>query len=151
MSVTVRDVMRAVNNSFPAHRLAGRWTVRDGCLNPCALLLEGDWIDIRCGSRADGIRHVGPGGLLDDGGLPDEELEGEVWLLNPPPDFLALCAEIADWADRNSLDTVESERFGAFSRKHALDRDGLPPDWPAVFSLRLVPYRRMFGEVTLDC
>ena len=149
MSVTVPDVMHEVRNSFPAHAMTGAWNLRDGCLTPCDLLLEGDWIAICCGARADGIHQVGPGGQLDDGGLPDEALSGEIWLLNPPASFLALCGEIADWADRNSLDAVESERFGAFTQRRALSANGLPPDWPAMFRLRLTPYRRMIGEVGL--
>ncbi len=149
MAVTVPDVMREVGNTFPSHALEGEWRLRDGCLTPCELLLEGDWIAIACGARADGIHRVGPGGQLDDGGLRDETFTGEIWLLSPPPGFLALCGEIADWAERNSLDPVAGERFGAFSQQRVLGRNGLPPDWPAMFRLRLTPYRRMFGEVGL--
>ena len=151
MTVTVPDVMREVRNGFHRSVMSGDWRLRDGRLSPGGMLLEGDWIDIRCGGRSDGIHRVGEDGLLDGGGLADEDMAGDVWILRPPPEFLALCAEIADWAARNSLDAVESERFGAFSQKRALGRGGLPHDWPAVFGLRLMPYRRMFGEVTPDC
>ena len=147
MAVSVPDVMREVRNTFPVHCMEGTWTVTGGCLTPCDLLLEGDWIAVTAGARADGIRRVGPGGQLDDGGLPDETFTGEIWLLDPPEGFLALCGEIADWAARNSLDAVESRRFGDFSQRRALGRNGLPPDWPAMFRWRLMPYRRMFGEV----
>ncbi len=149
MAVTVPDVMREVNNTFPAVCLEEEWRIRDGCLTPASLLLEGDWLAIRCGARADGIHSVGAGGLLDDGGLADEDFSGEVWLLSPPATFLALCGEIADWAARNSPDTVESERFGEYSQKRMVGRRGCPVDWPDMFRLRLMPYRRMFGEVGL--
>ena len=151
MAVTVPDVMREVRNSFPAQCMRGEWTVHGGCLTPCELLLEGDWVAVDAGARCDGIHRVGPGGLLDEGGLPDETFAGDVWLLDPPEGFLALCGEIADWAERNALRGVTGERFGDFSQTLATGRDGLPPDWPAMFRLRLTPYRRMFGEVGLDC
>ena len=66
--------------------------------------------------------------------------------MRPPAEFLDLCAEIADWAARNSPEAVTSERFGDYSCTRATDRWGLPVDWRDVFRARLIPYRRMFPE-----
>lgn len=147
MAVTVADVMREVRNCFPSHAVSGRWTVAGGVLSPDDLLLmEGDWVLIRGGRRNRGVHRVLAGGALE--GVRDEVFDGEIVLLRPPAEFLTLCAEIADWAERNSRDPVIAERFGDFSRRRAADRSGLPADWQQVFRSRLIPYRRMFGEET---
>lgn len=149
MAVTVADVMREVRNSFPASCMEDEWRIADGSLTPSDLLLPGDWIAIRGSMLNDGIWQLQDGACLP--GARDETFRGEVWLLQPPAAFLALCGEIVDWAGRNSLDTAKSERFGDYSCTRATDRNGLPVDWRDVFRARLIPYRRMFGEVGLSC
>ena len=149
MAVTVADVMREVRNTFPGSCMTDAWRITDGSLTPSALLLPGDWIAIRGSMLNDGIWQLQDGVTLP--GARDEAFRGEVWLLQPPAEFLSLCAEIAGWAARNRPDAVKSERFGDYGCTRALDRNGLPVDWRDVFRARLIPYRRMFGEVGLSC
>ena len=100
MAVTVADVMREVRNCFPSAVRSGEWTIAGGVLSPDdLLLLEGDWVQIRGSRRSDGVHRVGAGSVIE--GAVDERFRGEVTLLKPPDGFLALCAEIADWAARN--------------------------------------------------
>ena len=147
MAVTVADVMREVRNCFPADTVSGEWTIAGGVLSPDdLLLLEGDWILIRGTGRAGGIRRVGEHGVIE--GVRDGHFRGEITLLRPPEEFLALCSEIDEWARRNGMDPVTAERFGDFSQVRAKDRAGAPVDWPQAFRARLMPYRRLIGMET---
>ncbi len=147
--MTAADVMREVRNTFPACCTRGTWTLREGRLTPDALLLPGDWIAV-CGSMLnDGIRQLDEDGCLP--GTRDETFYGEIWLLRPPAAFLDLCAEIVDWAARNAPAAERAERFGDYAVTRATDRYGLPVDWRDVFRARLVPWRKMFGEVGPAC
>ena len=47
-------------------------------------------------------------------------------------------------------DTAE-EGFGDYRWKALTDAYGLPVDWREVFRGRLLPWRRMFGEVGFGC
>lgn len=75
----------------------------------------------------------------------DEEFDGRVWFLNPPPDFLAICKSVVEYEEKNPLSAVIRETFGGFSREWAdkmMGRTGAE-----VFANRLTAYRRMFTEV----
>ena len=144
--MTPVDVMREVRNVFPAACTEGTFVLSGGALSPDCALLPEDWVAL-CGSlRNDGIYQLDAQGRIP--GARDERFTGEVWLLRPPPEFLALCAEIIAWDGRNSRDAVTRESFGDYSWSRAVDRYGLPLDWRDAFAARLLPYRRMFREVS---
>ena len=75
----------------------------------------------------------------------DEEFDGRVWFLNPPPDFLAICKSIVEYEQKNPLSAVIRETFGGYSREWASEMMG--KTGADDFANRLIAYRRMFTEV----
>lgn len=75
----------------------------------------------------------------------DEEFDGRVWFLNPPPDFLDLCKSIKAYDEKNPMSAVIRESFGGYSREWASEMLGKAG--AEVFANRLIVYRRMFTEV----
>lgn len=75
----------------------------------------------------------------------DEEFDGRVWLLSPPPDFLALCQAVKTYEEKNPMSAIIRETFGGYSREWADKMMG--KTGAQVFADRLVAYRRMFTEV----
>ena len=75
----------------------------------------------------------------------DEDFDGRVWLLSPPPDFLALCQAVKTYEEKNPMSAIVRETFGGYSREWASEMMG--KTGAQVFSDRLVAYRRMFTEV----
>ncbi len=147
MAVTMAQVMAQVRNYFPKLRMKEQWTIRGGVLSPGDMLLVGDLIAIGGSLRNDGIYEVQEGGRLE--GVQDEVFEGTVWLLCPPPAFVALCQEISAWEATRPAYGVKRESFGCYSRENALSADGVSMNWQDVFKADLLPYRRMFTEVKL--
>ena len=141
--MTIMDVMREVRRTFRRECIEGDWRIADNRLTPGDLLLEGDWIAIRGSARADGVYQVTADGLVPP--ARDECFTGRVWLLDPPPGFVELCAEICAWDAAHPAVPARSERFGDYAWS-AQDGCGLSADWRTVFRARLIPYRRMFGE-----
>lgn len=78
-------------------------------------------------------------------GLHDEEFDGRVWLLSPPPDFMHLCKGIVEYEAKNPMSPVIRETFGGYSREWANEMMG--KDGAAVYANRLAAYRKMFTEV----
>ena len=144
------DVMREVRNCFVTGQCTGTWSLEAGRLTPGDLLMPGDWIALRGSALNDGIYELDREGCLM-GETRDEVFTGEVWFLQPPAEFLALCEEIAAWADEHPPEDLEEERFGDYSWRRMRDACGLPVDWRVVFRGRLLPYRRMYGEVGFGC
>lgn len=81
----------------------------------------------------------------DVGGLHDEEFDGRVWVLTPPPDFLDLCKSIKAYDEKNPMSAIIRETFGGYSREWASEMMG--KTGAEVFANRLIVYRRMFTEV----
>ena len=95
------------------------------------------------------------GSVFSDGGhknpttLTDEEFTGAVWAMAVPPDFLALCEEIAAWVTANAAAVTspyQSESFANYS--YSLRSAGGGSDdggigWASVFADRLAPWRKI--------
>ena len=144
------EVMREVRNCFVTGKCAGVWRIEGGRITPGDLLVPGDWIALSGSALNDGIHRLDENGVLE-GESRDEVFSGELWFLHPPAEFLALCEEIAAWtAAHPPVDTAE-ESFGGYRWKALTDAYGLPVDWREVFRGRLLPWRRMFGEVGTGC
>lgn len=139
MTITPADVMRHVRNHFVSAAVCGEWTLAGGILSPAGCFKPGEWIAIPDAGAVSGIHQLDEYGALP--GLPDAGWSGPILLLAPPADFLRLCREIADWAERHPDVTAVSERFGAYSRTQT------SPAWEKVFAEALTPYRRMYPEV----
>ena len=71
----------------------------------------------------------------------DGSWRGLLHLLSPTADFLRLCRDIRDWADKHPDETLLTEKFGSYSRSQSSSA------WEKVFERRLRPYLRMFPEV----
>lgn len=138
MAVTVQDVMRQVRNHFVAGSVCGQWEVVGGQMP--AAFLPGSWIAIPEGPLM-GVWQLDEGGAIPGG--QDAVLDGTVYLLEPPEDFLRLCEEIAQWSAAHPDPSAAAERFGEYSRSQS------PGGWDQVFQSVLAPYRRMFAEVTV--
>lgn len=113
----------------------GRLTPDPGVTPGCWLAVEGV-----------GVCRCGQDGLVP---LPDGAVTGRVWLLDPPPGFLALCDEIEAWVAAHPRSAQRGERIGEYSREMALDMGGMPLSWQQLFAADMMPYRRMIAEVTL--
>lgn len=147
MAVTMGQVMAEVRNYFPKLRMKEEWTIRGGVLSPNDMLLTGDLIAIGGSLRNDGVYEVQEGGRLE--GVQDEVFQGSVWLLCPPPAFMALCEEISAWEETKPAYGVKKESFGCYSRENAVSAEGVSMGWQDVFKADLLPYRRMFSGVRL--
>ncbi|MBR6954610.1 MAG: hypothetical protein IKH77_06205 [Clostridia bacterium] len=144
------EVMREVRNCFVTGKCEGVWRLEDGRLSPGELLMPGEWIALSGSCLNDGIWQLdGEGRLV--GETRDERFTGEVWFLHPPAEFLALCEEIAAWVAAHPPEDTAEEAFGDYRWKALTDACGLPVDWREVFRGRLLPWRRMFGEVGFGC
>lgn len=143
----VGDVMREARNYFQTYAMEDTWTIRNGVLSPSGMLLEGDWIALTGSVRNSGVYRLEAGMRLD--GCTDDHFVGTVWLLAPPPAFLALCEDIAAWCQARGGGGVKRESFGSYSVERAVDGRGAPLTWQQAFSAALTPYRRMFPGVKL--
>lgn len=84
-------------------------------------------------------------------GLRDESFVGSVWLMFPPPDFLAICEDIAKWQakygkiDSPEMSPFQSESFsGTYSySKMSGSGDNGSTGWEKAFKSQLNPYRRL--------
>ncbi len=127
MNVTVPDVMRYVRNYFVSSHFHGSWRLNDGKLQE-EMFRPGEWIAVLDGP-VHGVWQLNEQGAIP--GLPNAEWTGRTCLLTPPPDFLRLCRDIADWADKHPAPGTTGDALG----------------WTKAFASALAPYQRMFAEV----
>lgn len=141
MTISVSDVMRRVRNHFITGSMEGSWQLSGGRLLPAGRFMPGEWIAITGPDAPAGVWQLDEDGSLPD--AADAAWTGTICRLSPPEDFLRLCREIAQWAERNPDPALRSERFGAYSRtQHS-------GDWGQIFASALAPYVRMYPEVNL--
>ncbi|MGN0747307.1 MAG: hypothetical protein ACI4ML_11570 [Aristaeellaceae bacterium] len=146
MIVTIPAIMREIRNCFPVAVLDGPWQISGGVLSPSDGLPDTGWIALEGSGGLDGVHPLEAGHTIP--GAPDGCWTGRLWLLAPPEDFLSLCRQIADWAQKQPDPSVHSESFGAYSRT-SLTVSGRPLGWQDVFAAALRPYRQMFSEVRI--
>ena len=125
-------------NWFVRDIVRGRFSVQDGALCEVDGAVPGQYVRI-VGSRFhDGVFRYPSCACGDDGcAQTDEEFDGAVWLMAPPPDFLALCRDIADWEAQSgrALETLmeaspyRSESFGGYEYTRADGTGDLPFGW----------------------
>nr|MBR4281672.1 hypothetical protein [Clostridia bacterium] len=144
MSVSVADVMRHINNYFEVGCLSGLMYIDGNAVIPAP---EAPWCYISGSWMHEGVWQLCDGRIQDmPGNLPDEEFDGRVWLLKPPPDFLALCARISEYDDKNPAGALMTEKFGDYSYSRRSSASSYA--WEDVFAKELRPYRRPFTEVS---
>lgn len=147
MSVTVADVMRHLNNFFETGYRKTEFSITGGVLSPGECLHPGSYIAIEGSLFHNGVWKMGKNLTLSENESPDETFCGKVWFLCPPRDFLNLCTEIAEFAEKTPVGAFESESFGEYSYTRSKGKNGGVLSWQEAFEKRLVPYRKMFTEV----
>lgn len=104
MTVTVQNVMRQMRNYFIASTLTGTFTVADGIIDLDPPLAPGAWVAIEGSGSFDGVHQLDENGKLPD--AADGSWRGLLHLLSPTADFLRLCRDIRDWADKHPDETL---------------------------------------------
>lgn len=139
MTVTIADVMRHVRNYFMVDCVSGAWGFSGGVLTPAGAIAPGTWVAFSSPFGGPGVWQLDERGAIP--GAADTQWEGDIFLLNPPADFLHLCEDIASWAESHSDPAMTGERFGQYSRTLR------PGAWQSAYREALAPYRHMFPEV----
>lgn len=147
MLTTILSLMRYTNNYFPAGSRRGLWTCHDGFLTHEAdsapqVLLPNCYILFQ-GEGYNALLCTDEMGALPD--FPEGCRRGTLTVLLPPPDFLRIAKEIHQWQQENPASPILS----AASGDTRVQYDSCCAQWPAAFSMRLLPYRRMVSEVSL--
>lgn len=149
MTVTIGQVMRAVNRYFATGYRAAEWRFTGGSIAPDELFTPGMWIAVSGSIFHDGVWQLdewkGLSGL--DPKTPDETFFGRVYFLKPPQDFLDLCRRIGEFAQNTPAGGLQSESFGEYSMSLASGKNGGILTWEEAFADDLRPYRQMYAEV----
>lgn len=125
----------------PSKRIfRGTYTVSDGQMPPLDFLKHGQYFRIIGSTFNDGVYQYPVAGLTD------EEFEGTIWAMSPPPDFIKLCEKIKAFneSDGGKPTAYTSESFEGYSYSKATDSSGTPLRWQKVFAKELNQYRRLF-------
>lgn len=153
MAVDIADVMAECRNHFQDEvtpYIEGDFTLVSGVLTPYSGIADGDYIAITGSRLNDGVYLPT---VTSEGvtvlGVDDESFTGKIWILHPPRKFVSLVTEIAAYAATHVPSAIVSESFGNYSGSKAVDVNGMPLGWQAVYAAQLHPYRRMFKVVPL--
>lgn len=149
MTVSVGQVMRSINNFFESGYRATTYTIKDGQLLPHELFADGMYIAITGSVFHDGVWQLGENGYLRDYPemVSNETFFGRVYFLHPPRDFMKLCADISEFAQKTPVGGLQSESFGEYSMTRANGKNGGILTWQEAFADALKPYRCMYSEV----
>lgn len=117
----------------------GTFTVTGGTIAPLNFLQDGQYFRIIGSVFNDGV-HQYPTDKLSD-----EVFDGAVWAMRLPPAFIALAAEIKDYATSDSakVSPYTSESFGGYSYTKATDANGAALSWQTAFAKRLNQWRKI--------
>ena len=146
MAVSVAAVMRQCRNFFETGYIDGTFRITGNALSGADV---SGMVYISGSHHHNGVWEISQGYLTGRTveGLPDEEFEGRVWILNPPEEFLDLCKTIREYEEKNPVGAYVQERFGEYSYVRNTHRDGMIVGWMSAFAEDLRPYRRMYTEV----
>jgi len=125
----------------------GTFTIENGALTGVELT-EGQYFRIMGSLFNDGVHRYG------DGGLTDEEFDGDVWLMGVPPEIVQLAEDIEAWQekyggiDSAAMSPYQSESFGGYSYSKAGSGSASASaansgTWQTAFSARLAPWRKI--------
>lgn len=144
MLQTVAALMRQCRNYFEDAYLDGTFRITGNVLEGVS---DAHYVYISGSLYHNGVWEIVDGFLTGRTveGLHDEEFDGRVWFLNPPPDFLDLCMAVKTYEEKNPMSAVIRESFGHYSRDWAEEMMG--KSGAQVFADRLAPFRKMFTEV----
>ncbi|MCD7770859.1 MAG: hypothetical protein LUH23_02045 [Oscillospiraceae bacterium] len=131
----IETVCRHIKNYFISEVHAGEFTISGGAVTDADFMRDGYYLI--WGSKYNDAVHLYP-----DDVLTDEEFSGDIALMNPPEDFLALCEEIETYmaSDMASPSPYKKESFGGYS--YELE-DTEANNWQKVFASRLNQWRKI--------
>lgn len=148
--MTVGELCAVCRNWFVEGSVRGRFSIREGVLDGVPGAAAGQFIRLIGSTSNDGVYRC------PAVGLKDEEFEGAVWLMAPPPGFVALAGEIDAWeksarrslgkAVENAGEGYRSESFGGYEYVRENGVGDVPFDWRDErlgFSARLRAYRKI--------
>ena len=144
MLAVIAALMRQCRNYFETGYMDGTFRISGNVLEG---VLGAHYVYISGSLYHNGVWELCDGYLTgrDVDGLHDEEFDGRVWLLSPPPDFLDLCKAVKKYDESNPMSAVIREHFGGYSREWADKMMGVTGT--EAYMKLLLPYRRMFTEV----
>ena len=152
---TIYTVMKEVCNFFTRRddilRYEGEVEIKDFKIS---IDVPSPYIIIRGSRKNDGLYFMDDentihGRVFHEGDQHpvNEIFIGRVWFCYPTQDFLALCDQIAVFAEKNPQSAVVSESFGVSSRSFAQGSKGTIT-WKEAYGDSLRPYRNhMFEEI----
>lgn len=137
------EICAEIKNYFVKEIHHGTFTISDGVIEPLPFLQENQYFRIVGSVFNDGVYQYGAG--EQGAALTDETFEGAVWAMGPSPTFIALAAEIEEWAESDAakVSPYTSESFGGYSYTRATNAKGMAVTWKDVFADRLNRYRRI--------
>ena len=102
MAVSVAAVMRQCRNYFETGYIDGTFRITGNALSGAD---GAHWVYISGSACHNGVWEVYDGYLTGRSvaGLHDEEFEGRIWFLDPPPEFLALCETIKTYVAKKPV------------------------------------------------
>ncbi len=128
-------------NWFESEKVMDSYTINNGEINLSKLnVQDGQYIRIVGSVFNDGVYKY------PTTDLKDETFIGSVWLLNIPPEFLALSDEIDNWNNLYAnvlVSPYSSESFGGYSYTKANSGEGLTLTWQSVFKKKLNRWRKL--------
>ena len=142
MLYTIAAVMQEVHNHFVQAKIDGTISISGGVVSP---EVDAPYAYIKGSKFHDGFWEIAGTSLVGDN-HPGETFNGCIWLLNPPNDFLALCAKVAEFEAKTPAGALQSESLEGYSYTLASGKNGVLT-WQEAYSSKLRPYRRMFSEV----
>jgi hypothetical protein len=143
----IGEICAEIKNFFTYEndRYVGDWKISNGAILP-TLNFPTKYFRITGSRLNDGVHEITQSGA----GLVDENFHGAIWIMSPPEDFLALCAEIKEWQTKNgavdssAMSPFASESFGGYSYSKGYGADGSANGtWKNVYASRLNRYRRI--------
>lgn len=135
------EVCAEINNYFVKNIYCGKITILGGKITPLDFLQENQYFRIVGSVFNDGVYQY-----TSDLILTDENFEGQIWAMGLPPAFIALVAQIKEYAENEVIkpSVYSSESFGGYSyTKNNIEDIG----WRKVFAKKLNRYRKISGVI----
>ena len=125
------EIMRSIRNFFPREYYGGHFKIEGGGIS-LPHVLDGQYILIEGSAYNDGVYQY------PTGDLRDEEFVGDITVLAPPAEFLALAKEIEEYQSKSVASAFTSESFGGYSYSR-----NAGAGWQDAFRSRLNAWRKI--------
>ncbi len=124
-------------NKYVNQIKVGKFTIEGGNITPSDFLKEEDYYRIIGSKHNDGLYQY------PNSDLTNEVFDGAVWVMQIPPDVIALAQNIEEYSksDAGKPSAYVSESFGGYSYTKATNSNGTPQSWRQVFEDELSGWR----------